>query len=96
MGIKGQSGGKVRRPGMQMGRCEPQPGEDSARLLGTSDSDGTDFRPHQLVGQRLLLSSLPPSGLVQELGMGPWCPWISRQGHCRAGQPLRSMMRAAA
>lgn len=42
-------------------------------LPGTLDSDKTNFRLHLLVGQRLLLFSLP-SAFVKELGRGPLEP----------------------
>lgn len=45
-------------------------GKTVSGLLGTLGAGRTNFRPHLLVGWRLLKSSLPSLGLVQELGRG--------------------------
>ena len=77
--MKCKSGNKVKRLDIWRGIVSQSQEKTVSGLPSTLDSDKTDFSPHQLVGQRLLMSSLPPSGLVQELGREPLAP-VNEQG----------------
>lgn len=60
-------------------------GKTVSGLPGTLDSDKTNFRPHLLVGQGLLIFCLP-SALVQELGRGSLEP-LDEQARSLQGKP---------